>query len=411
MSSKSSMSTSNPGSSSSSSETKRRKKAFDVMISLAAQEKYPNLEITNAVRNLAVAVPAVYRTTKKLRSSDPLSRNLAKIARPTLIRNGLSDNTQKIAWSADGTRLASEGDNGSLNIWDAATGERIGNIKPQFSDQFPNLLGWLPNGRIVTDTTNSITVVDVEAALQKRSIPSSSQSQSQRRRGIFTRTAIPEFIDDDYAMNMMMSADGSLIANYSDTGIRVGKIAPDGKAIGFKLFDKTSLFISIMAFNPAGTLLAAMADRILYVWDIETGKFANLPLVTPFKNSYRPSIDWSPDGTLLVLAKMDRVALFDMTTSPAAPRLIYTSDKYDDTFKSVAWSPDGKTIAAGTKGASETGHVYTWRVLRNRELGARKLLDTFDSPVECIAWGPDGSLAANTGDEMRIWNRYRFAKS
>src|SRR5258707_1145210 len=62
----------------------------------------------------------------------------------------------------------------------------------------------------------------------------------------------------------------------------------------------------------------------------------------------------------------------------------------------LAWSPDGRTLAAG----AQDGAVRLWD-----ERGAHRAFATRSSVVTGIAWSPDGrSLATTTGEPaVKLW--------
>ena len=126
------------------------------------------------------------------------------------------------------------------------------------------------------------------------------------------------------------------------------------------------------------------------LWDIGTGSLRNT--LTGHTGDVR-SVAYSPDGSTLATGSVDStVRLWEVATSTLRNTLQHTSD-----VTSVAFSPDGNTLATG----SGDGTVRLWEVatstLRNT-LGHTRC-------VNSVAFSPDGStLATGSVDStVRLW--------
>ncbi len=107
-----------------------------------------------------------------------------------------------------------------------------------------------------------------------------------------------------------------------------------------------------------------------------------------------PSMDVSPDGTIIAIAGYHEVLLLDSTTGKIRSRLIGLSPR----INAVHFSPDGKRIAAlgGTPG--ERGEVQIWEVDTN-ELSLSQMI-TYDT-LTGASWSPDGTkLAFGANDNV-----------
>lgn len=171
--------------------------------------------------------------------------------------------------------------------------------------------------------------------------------------------------------------------------------APEEIAEHVQLVDHQDRITSI-AFSPDGKLLASADgglgdDRaVVRLWDTETGK-----LVGTVKNPDGPggasacAVAFSPDGKILA-AGGNRTG--DATTylwNVADRTMIGPLDQSRSIMKSLAFHPDGKTVA----GVTHTGGIKVWDVAtRNVKIG----LPDGDGGHE-LAFSPDGSLLANGG--------------
>ncbi|MEO6082969.1 MAG: serine/threonine-protein kinase [Umezawaea sp.] len=154
--------------------------------------------------------------------------------------------------------------------------------------------------------------------------------------------------------------------------------------------------VTSIAFSPDGKLLASadggLGDdgAVVRLWDTETGKLAGT-----VKNPDGPggasacAVAFSPDGKVLA-AGGNRTG--DATTylwNVADRTMIGPLDQSRSIMKSLVFHPDGKTVA----GLTHTGSIKVWDVAtRNVKIG----LPDGDGGHE-LTFSPDGSLLANGG--------------
>jgi WD40 repeat protein len=154
--------------------------------------------------------------------------------------------------------------------------------------------------------------------------------------------------------------------------------------------------MSTVAFSPDGTTLAAGSgtptgpiDDAVRLWDVATGE---LEAILRESQSVW-SIAFSPDGTILASGNGEGITLWDVATSRTRASLGQSP------ARSVAFSPDGKLLASG----HPDGTVRLWNVTTNQEQAA---LDGHDGHVYALAFSPDGTTLASAGQDgtVRLWD-------
>ena len=159
---------------------------------------------------------------------------------------------------------------------------------------------------------------------------------------------------------------------------------------------------SFLAISPYGTTLAADDGKgSVRLWDIATARQIGPALgvaVPPQRggavfDGIGP-VAFSPDGkTLAARDEKGSVRLWNVTTGRQVGHGIGSATA------SVAFSPGGKILAIGRAG----GSVQLWDVATGQQIGS---LDTHSGQVNSVAFSPDGKTLA-TGDDSgaaRLWD-------
>jgi WD40 repeat protein len=167
-------------------------------------------------------------------------------------------------------------------------------------------------------------------------------------------------------------------------------------------------WISSVAFSPDGrTLASGSLDNTIKLWDIASGQerrtlaghtkaVSALSQVILASITRVSSVAFSPDGTTLASgATDDTVKLWDV----ASGREVRTLAGHTEDVESVAFSPDGHTLASG----SDDYTVKLWDVASGREL---RTLTAHTFWVRTVAFSPDGhTLASGSIDKtVKLWD-------
>lgn len=164
-----------------------------------------------------------------------------------------------------------------------------------------------------------------------------------------------------------------------------------------------------MAFSPDGkTLASGSQDNTVSIWNVATGKeFFSLDAsgyieIGRSGESYDVnSVAFSPDGTMVAAGtSYDKIWVWNAATGKKRRELqgVGRWEGYDY-VSAVAFSPDGRILAsAGSAGGSvQLLDVATWKELR--------VLTAYQNWVNSISFSPDGKiLAAGSGFGVKLWD-------
>ncbi len=157
-------------------------------------------------------------------------------------------------------------------------------------------------------------------------------------------------------------------------------------------------WINALAYRPDGKALAiAESYNTLDLWDAATLKstktIRNDPVSCLGVSFW--SVAFSPDGKTLASAGGEEVRLWDVTTG----KNIATLEGHTDWALCVAFSPDGTILASGS--ADKTVRLWNIRTSKNTAK-----LEGHAGWVQAVAFSPDGrTLVSGSRDHtVRFWD-------
>jgi WD40 repeat protein/DNA-binding SARP family transcriptional activator/class 3 adenylate cyclase len=254
----------------------------------------------------------------------------AETGESVLSFEGHDPDVNNVAFSLDGSRLASTGDDGELKVWDPSTGRLLSSLSGEGSAWGGSFSA---DGSLVAaawdGTPDNVRVLDL----------STGRVVSTMR----IDAAPPSHLDT------ALSPDGERLAVVgSRRGEEVGAVfdVETGEET-FRLSGPLSA--PAVSWSPDGRYIAASSDDATRVWDAETGKLRH---ALRGHTGLVLSVAWSPDSSRLVTGGSDGTARVWEIGAGVRELWSLSAQETRSGISGVAFSADGTRVMAGDVGIS-----------------------------------------------------------
>jgi WD40 repeat protein/serine/threonine protein kinase/DNA-binding SARP family transcriptional activator len=241
------------------------------------------------------------------------------------------------------------------------------------------LLAWSPKGVFVTEGPEDSGLIDIRDGETGQSVLSFQGHDGDVNDVAFS---------PDGSRLASTGGDGALNVWDPSTGRLLSSLSANGEAWGPSFSADGSLVSAAWSHDEGGVLILDLStDRVVSTIRVPPGGAIDTAL--------------SPDGQHVAMARPlpgDEVgAVFDVTTGEQAFALAGPSSGSPVDSRGVAWSPDGRLIAASSEGTARVWDAETGTV-RHTLLGHSGL-------VLGVAWSPDSSRLVTGGSDgtAKVW--------
>ncbi len=290
--------------------------------------------------------------------------------------SGHAGAVRSVAFAPGGGALASGSEDGTVRIWDIRRAKELHILKSPIVGSV-KAVAFRPDGKTLASAGNGgITLWDVARATPLRTFRSRYDVWS-----------------------IAFSPDGRILAS-EDKDLEVTLWNVETGTVLRTL--KQQSRVESIAFSPDGVTLASGGqDKTIILRNVHTGAI----LKTLSEVAFPQSLAFSPDGKTLASASMtgaERITLWDVTSGRKVWAVNGTGH--------LAFSPDGKFLAAGGSTLTDgpNSSIVYGQSLKLREINTGREVQSLTamlSGVEVLAFSPDGKmLASGASQKLGVWD-------
>ena len=302
--------------------------------------------------------------------------------------HGHSNGIAAVAWSPDGSRIATGSWDQTLQVWDAFTTERYVIYRGHHGDIAD--LSWSPDGKYIASTGSFDDTMQVWDATTGKPLLTCTERINNHGPNIGHYMNAVAWSPDGTRIAFVSSADGDV-----DNKVQVLDVATDK----FIFTDHPKHFVMALAWSPSSKRIAAAGyDGTVQVLDANNGK-----LIFTYQGHASTiyggvsDVAWSPNGKYIASAGINQtVQVWDAYDG----HHLFTYQGHTTGVSALTWSPDSKRIASA---AAET--IQVWDAFTGAHV---YIYGGHTRRVTDLAWSPDGTRivsvsGANGQGEVQLW--------
>ena len=317
---------------------------------------------------IAIAVGVIVKVWDfEALKSDPQTKHLFALY-------GHQNGFNGLAYTPDGARLVTASADGTVRVWDAASGQQLFIV--------PGSKGMIDSMALSQDGMRLFTSHSDGSLRLWNLTPTGSQEWqviTPAWRGWFVRPSniyVTAYAPDNSGKDIFKQWD----------------LSPAGaKELRSTTVEHGAQISAMLSTPDLSRYVTLGADSIARVWDSATGA----QLVSFAFDGFAFGMDISPDGSQVALGNEDgKAAVWDLATG----KKLFDLAGHTAYIRGVAFSLDGKQLATGSN--DQTARIW--------DAANGKLLQTISDPVDpimLVAYSPDGKrLLTGSGNLGKVWD-------
>ncbi len=292
---------------------------------------------------------------------------------------------RRVAWRPDGARLAVEDGKQAIRIWDPASGAVVRELSIE-TPLAPRkaAFAWSPDGAL-------LAVYRTATASEKNSQVDIWDADQGKKKAALQATPGGGNYD-------MVFASGGRSIILSGNGLPAWNVA-DGQPLG-EQFNGTINASAMAITGPQPDLITTAETRSNVDFRVQIGNVPARTAATVLEGlPEAQSIAWNPDGQTIAIGALDKT-LRSLNATDGAPRAPIRN--LVQPMGAIAWSADGRRLACASGqisylyDRSSVGNVQTWDMPAGRKL---QEFAVSKNQVDAISWSRDGKYLAVAGSE------------